>query len=103
MLQEVTLHKLRYADYWRKPQEHWGVDTWTSFFCKNNTDTPPQMILTSLIAELKILINNLGSKTREIKKALALSRQLEISIFTHPYNVKKLISIVNMLYPVPLA
>ena len=69
----LILIYISYSEYWEKSYSKWGdMKMWDPFFfIKNNRDTTDQLSYNALDKELKILIENLKPKTREIEKIRA--------------------------------
>ncbi|CAG8588889.1 2904_t:CDS:2 [Acaulospora morrowiae] len=78
MLSKEVSCQLRYPDYWERSYSQWRVDTWNQFFCKKVPGTTKQMSCDALVKELEILINNLKPRSKEIRKASWLKRELKV-------------------------
>ncbi len=82
MLSEVVSRNHRHLEYWQRPETQWSVSTWDKYLFQKTGTKKRQMSRSALILEVEILIEHLDPKSREHIKALALKRQLKVSIFT---------------------
>ncbi|CAG8755333.1 348_t:CDS:2, partial [Funneliformis caledonium] len=78
-MNEEVLSKVRFSEYWKKPQTHWKLDTFSQFFHEKHPDASKQTISSKFVIELKILNENLKPKSKEGRKISAI---LKVSVFT---------------------
>ncbi len=82
MLPESAKRNVRHSSYWERPYTKWRVSTWDEFYSEKYPNASRQESHNSLGDELEVLINELKPKTKEHDMALAVKRNLEVSIFT---------------------
>ena len=100
MLPEQVTREVHYVNYWKTPFAKWNLNTWEQFYLEQQPNGSKESLRRALGKELEVLIKYLKPKTRELKKALALSCQLKVSILYVLRNVKILTRIVSVLRPV---
>ena len=71
----------RISEYWEEPHSNWGnTDTWDHYFIEKIPDATRHKSHSALGAELETLIRTLKPGTRASRKALAMQRDLKVSV-----------------------
>ncbi|GBB87975.1 hypothetical protein RclHR1_01450003 [Rhizophagus clarus] len=78
---EEAVHKVQHPNYWKRSYYQWAIETWDQFFFNEFPDSTKQVSHSILASEIKVLIENLESRTRRSKKLINLKQQLKVSKF----------------------
>ncbi|GES81019.1 hypothetical protein GLOIN_2v1763835 [Rhizophagus clarus] len=74
---EEAVHKVQHPNYWKRSYYQWAIETWDQFFFNEFPDSTKQVSHSILASEIKVLIENLESRTRRSKKLINLKQQLK--------------------------